>query len=96
MVYLIHFDYPFKHARHYIGFVHPGNLEKRMEHHRAGTGARIMRAVTNAGIGWSVVRTWEDAGPEWERHLKNMHGPASFCPVCNPEHALNRQKGPKQ
>lgn len=93
MVYLIHFETPFKHARHYVGFAHEGNLEKRIEHHRNGTGSRLMRAVTLAGIPWTVVRTWPDGDQYFERRLKNQCSSDTFCPVCNPKRALNNMKG---
>lgn len=51
MVYLIHFDKPFKHAQYYIGFTQYEDVEFRMSHHRDGTGSKLMKAVTNTGIG---------------------------------------------
>jgi hypothetical protein len=38
-VYLLHFDRPYKHARHYLGWT--ANLQARLDSHRAGHGARI-------------------------------------------------------
>lgn len=81
MVYLIHFDEPFKHARHYIGFCE-SNLDQRMEHHRRGDGSCLMRAVTRAGIKWNVVRTWPEGDRNFERSLKNWHKSQDLCPVC--------------
>lgn len=80
-VYLIHFDRPFKHASHYIGWTM--NLEGRLWHHKNGTGSRLMAAVTNAGIDWRVVRDWE-GDRNFERKLHNMHSSPRICPVCNP------------
>lgn len=80
VVYLICFDRPFKHARHYLGFAY--NLEARIARHRSGDGARLLRAVTAAGIGWQVVRTWPDTSREFERKLKNQKATARLCPVC--------------
>lgn len=78
-VYLIHFDRQLGHAQHYIGWA--GSLEARIRHHLAGTGARLMRAVTLAGISWEVVRTWE--GDRYlERKLKNRKDARSLCPAC--------------
>ena len=37
IVYLLHFDRSYRHARHYIGFTQ--NLEQRLEAHRAGRGS---------------------------------------------------------
>lgn len=83
-MYLIHFDRPLAHARHYIGFCEEGKLERRMERHRKGQGAKLLRAATAAGIAWSPVRVWLDADREFERLLKSKKGPARFCPCCRP------------
>jgi predicted GIY-YIG superfamily endonuclease len=37
VVYLLHFDRPYKRARHYLGFAE--DLERRLELHRAGRGS---------------------------------------------------------
>jgi predicted GIY-YIG superfamily endonuclease len=54
MVYLIHFDKAYKHARHYIGFT--DDVQRRMVEHASGQGARILRIVKEAGIGWILAR----------------------------------------
>lgn len=92
MVYLIHFDKPFKHAKHYIGFCDgEDNLEKRMEYHKKGRGARLMDAITKAGIGFQVARTWLTGDRTFERRLKNGKNAPKLCPICNPE-AFAREK----
>ena len=48
VVYLLHFARPFKHARHYVGYSEL--LPQRLAHHSKGTGARLMAAVSEAGI----------------------------------------------
>ena len=37
-IYLIHFDTPYRHARHYMGFT--TNLPQRIKRHKAGRGSR--------------------------------------------------------
>lgn len=91
MVYLIHFATPYKRVRHYIGFT-PNDLESRMKKHRNGTGSRLMRAVTNAGIEWSVVRVWQDEGRQFERKLKNQKQSSRFCPACKTIHEENHTR----
>jgi predicted GIY-YIG superfamily endonuclease len=82
IVYLIHFDAPYKHARHYIGFTF-NKLEQRIASHRNGTGARLMKVVTLAGITWCVVaRTWENQTRSFERRLKRRKHSALLCPKC--------------
>lgn len=48
-----------------------------------------MKAVTEAGIEWEVVRTWPDGDRTLERHLKNRKKAWTFCPHCN---KLEKQK----
>lgn len=82
-VYLLHFAEPFGHARHYLGWASYGNLHARLAHHRAGTGANLMRHVGLAGIGWELARTWPG-----DRHLERsmkVRGATRRCPVCRPE-----------
>jgi predicted GIY-YIG superfamily endonuclease len=78
-VYLIHFDTPLHHARHYLGWT--TNLKARLEAHRRGNGARLMEVITEAGITWRLARTWE-GGRELERHLKRQKNSPRFCPIC--------------
>lgn len=61
MVYLIHFDRPLGHARHYIGYAAtPATLERRIAHHKAGTGARLLKVAADAGIDFHIARVWDD------------------------------------
>ena len=79
-VYLLHFDRPLAHARHYVGW--SADLPKRIEQHRRGlSGARLMAAVKDAGIGFRVARVW-DGDRAFERRIKNRHATPRLCPVC--------------
>lgn len=82
-IYLIHFDQPFKHAKHYIGSA--VDLEHRLNEHRTSAPkcANLMRVVNAAGITWRVARLWR-GGRADERRLKNCGGAARLCPICNP------------
>jgi predicted GIY-YIG superfamily endonuclease len=79
-VYLLHFARPYKHAQHYIGWAE--NLDKRIAHHRAGTGARLMQILKEQGIDFVVAKIWEDKDKNFERSLKNQNGAKRFCPCC--------------
>lgn len=84
MVYLIHFDKPYRHARHYIGFT--DNMDRRMHEHEFNcNGARLLQVVREAGIGFRVVRTWPDGDRSLERKLKNWKKSSCLCPVCRAE-----------
>jgi predicted GIY-YIG superfamily endonuclease len=90
-VYLLHFSTPYKHAKHYIGWAKM--IDKRIQHHQHGTGARLTAVVSEAGIELIKARVWEGKGKDFERKLKNQHKPQSFCPICNPETASQNMKG---
>ena len=81
-VYLIHFDQPMAHAKHYLGYT--DNIEERLLRHGTGNGSKIMHAVNKAGIGWQHVRTWNDVDRNFERQLKNQKNAPRLCPVCSP------------
>lgn len=84
-VYLIHFAEPFRHARHYMGWA--GNLQARLAHHAAGTGANLLRHVNDAGITWELARTWP-GDRNLERSMKTR-GHTRICPICRPELATH-------
>ena len=46
-VYLLHFDQPYKHARHYVGWT-ARNVKRRLAEHEAGRGARLLAVVREA------------------------------------------------
>jgi predicted GIY-YIG superfamily endonuclease len=78
-IYLIHFDQPYKHARHYIGWAI--DVVKRLAEHAAGRGAHLMAVIKDAGITWQLARTWP-GDRRRERALKNMGGARRRCPLC--------------
>lgn len=86
VIYLLHFDEPFGHARHYMGSAM--DLERRLAEHEAGAGARLLYWVRKAGIGWQLARTWA-GGRVRERQLK-ARGHTRHCPICNPPRAPKR------
>lgn len=90
-VYLIHFDRPFGHARHYCGWAL--DLESRLARHRAGTGARLIEVIQDAGITWQVARTWEGVDRNFERALKRQGGASRRCPLCGiaPRRAISAE-----
>ena len=81
-VYLIHFDKPYKHAQHYIGWT--SDLEGRLKKHREGNGARLIQVITGKGISFTVVRTWIGERA-LERKLKNQKNARRLCPLCKEE-----------
>ena len=87
MVYLLHFSRPYRHARHYLGYT--DDLDRRLEDHQAGTGARLMEVIVEAGIEFTVARVWE-GDRSLERRLKNQKNSPRLCPICR--HNAERAK----
>lgn len=79
VVYLLHFERPYYHARHYLGTT--SNLRRRLDEHAAGRGARPVAVIQAAGIGWQLARLWP-GGRNRERQLKRQGGHARRCPLC--------------
>lgn len=81
-VYLLHFSTAYKHAKHYLGYTK--DLDARLAKHQAGTGARLIDVILNAGLRFTLVRTFS-GGRALERQLKG-HSSTRLCPICNPTH----------
>lgn len=81
-VYLLHFNQPYGHAPHYLGWTE--HLEQRLARHHTGGGARLMAVITDAQITWRLAQTWEGTRAV-ERRLKNRGGHAWICPICRTE-----------
>lgn len=82
-VYLLHFQRPYRHARHYLGWT--VDLPRRIKQHRQGlSGARLMEVVHAAGIPFVIARTWE-GDRALERRKKGQGGRGKLCPICKLE-----------
>jgi len=79
-VYLLHFNEPYKHARHYVGWT-SRTVRCRLAEHEDGRGARLLAVVRAAGIGWQLARMWP-GGRARERQIKRQGGHARHCPLC--------------
>ena len=100
MVYLIHFSEPYPRGnrtpiQHYLGFARDAQtFPRRLEHHRRGTGARLMAAVARAGLTFEVARTWDSGTRTDERKLKNRKNAPRLCPLCQQQ--LRQQQQPRK
>lgn len=82
-VYLLHFDRPFGHAKHYLGST--THLARRLGDHRTGhSSSKFMNKIHDAGIGFQLARVWK-GDKQTERKLKNQGGASRICPVCKSE-----------
>ncbi len=85
-VYLLHFERPYRHARHYLGQAKAMNI--RLAAHNGQHAARLLQVLREHGITWELARVWEcetwEEARQLERRLKGQkHGPR-LCPICNP------------
>lgn len=83
VIYLLHFDSPLSHARHYLGFCTAyERLDSRFEYHAKGNGSRLLAAVQERGITWRLARLWRGTRND-ERAFKNLHAAKKYCPLCS-------------
>jgi predicted GIY-YIG superfamily endonuclease len=87
VVYLVQFTRPYRHARHYTGWT--ADLESRLAEHQAGRGARLLQVITQAGIEWTLARTWQGTR-ERERQLRRQGGVSRRCPICRANRGRSR------
>ena len=79
VVYLLHFNEPLHHARHYIGYCQSyEGLETRFAHHANGNGSKLLRAVHGK---WQLARLWQGSRDD-ERRLKKRKEAPALCPLC--------------
>jgi predicted GIY-YIG superfamily endonuclease len=93
LVYLVHFERPYHHARHYVGFT--DDVERRMEEHRAGAGARLLAALVRAGVAFTVVFTWPGASRAFERKIHSYKKSWVLCPTCRGSTRYARAYAPR-
>ena len=80
IVYLLHFDRSYRHARHYIGFTQ--NLEQRLSEHRAGRGSPLIAAAIADGIDFQLAAVWEGDRHDERRLYRQKNARARLCPIC--------------
>lgn len=92
-VYLLHFEKPYKHARHYLGFseTDPRKPGGRIEKHSNGNGSRLCSVIKDKGIKFVVARVWENVDRCFERKKKG-NGGVRACPICRNEKKKLPQK----
>lgn len=94
-LYLLHFDPPVQHARHYLGYVNGGQVgiqervQRRLDEHRTSLskGSPLVRAAVAQGSTITLARTWVPSDRTTERKLKNRKNAGQLCPICQEEKA---------
>ena len=81
-LYLLHFDPPYRHARHYLGFAL--DVERRVDEHlrSAACSSPLVRAALAAGSVVVLARVWPGGDRTLERRLKRRHEGPRLCPIC--------------
>jgi hypothetical protein len=80
IVYLLHFERSYRHARHYIGFTQ--NLEERLEQHRGRRGSPLIAAAIADGIDFQLAAIWEGDRHDERRLHRQKNTRARLCPIC--------------
>jgi hypothetical protein len=84
-VYVLHFDPPYRHAGHYVGWTE-GDVCERIAIHLQGRGSPLVRAAVEAGVDVQLAATYE--GTRYlERRLKSWHNTGRFCAICRDRRA---------
>lgn len=81
-LYILCFDKPYFHARHYIGST--ADFDARVAEHRTGRTTPLLKAILEAGIGFTAHIIGEGGRSE-ERQLKRQRNSARHCPRCKQE-----------
>lgn len=85
-IYVLHFDAPLSHARHYTGCTN--HLPHRLLAHARGAGARLTRVLLDKQIPWQLAAAYRVSNTEMrtcERKIKDQHHGPRFCPLCQGE-----------
>lgn len=82
MVYLLHFDRPLRHARHYLGEATTESVrELAFDGFLPENRGPLLNAAIAAGIRFIVARVWPgDAAVR--RRIRALGPPARLCPIC--------------
>jgi len=79
-VYVLHFDPPYHHTGHYVGWT-AGDVDVRVQMHRQGAGSPLIRAAVAAGVSIQLGVTFRAAACV-ERRLKRWHKTGQFWCTC--------------
>ncbi len=93
IVYILRFNPPLKHARHYVGTCAAHRLNQRLAEHRAGTGAKITAAAVEQGIQLEVACVIENADHAVERQIKGYHDNTRFVNMLHKQGACGVWQG---
>lgn len=90
-LYLLHFDQPHQHARHYLGS--SSELLARVRAHAQGRGARLTQVLYEGDEEWTLAAVyvprhaqhawdWDESIKRLERAAKRQKHATRYCPIC--------------
>jgi len=83
-VYVLHFDEPLRHSRHYVGSTNV--LQKRLISHARGTGSRLCEVLHERQMDWRLATLYVVNSThvrKLERYLKSQHNGPRYCNICS-------------
>lgn len=88
LIYLLHFDEPLHHAKHYLGST--ARLIGRLKEHACGDGARLTQVLHEQHKGWIVAALFQpitagDNIRQLELATKRRKNSVKYCPICTPD-----------
>lgn len=89
-LYLLHFEPPYRHAGHYLGW--SISIERRVGEHldRGARSSPLVRAALDAGSSVTLARVWISRGRLEERRMKAQGGLSRHCPLCRAKGVYHR------
>ncbi|MCV0428349.1 MAG: hypothetical protein K5905_23070 [Roseibium sp.] len=83
-VYVLHFDPPYRQARHYIGYTPDASAERRVQEHLSGgyKASPLVKAALEAGSAVTLAHEFPGDGRFFERWLKDRKDTRMWCRCC--------------
>lgn len=87
MVYILHFNRPYFHARHYVGYTEDTDRRFKEHFNCHQSGSPLIQAALEAGITITVSKIYFDGDRNLERKIKKSHHTERYCPLCKSQAA---------
>ncbi len=81
-VYVLHFDPPYLHAGHYVGFTEHEDVATRIDEHLLGRGSPLVKAAVAAGSRVDLAHVFVGGDRNFERRIKNRADVGKWCRCC--------------
>jgi hypothetical protein len=83
-LYLLHFDRPYRHARHYLGYAKraPADYARRVAAGAEYPPHELVLAALGDGVTMRVADVWPGLDRNDRRELRAGHDRRRLCPIC--------------